>query len=153
MAADVAVVRVAERRTVLEPVWLARAEPVHRQLRPDLPADYVATLQGIFDDGGEMAVAVRGDEVLAVTVFRSHRNTMSGMHFYVDDLVTSSSVRSQGVGRLMLDWLTREALARGATWLKLDSGTQRIDAHRFYHREGMHIACFLFSRNLKAAPQ
>ncbi len=153
MPPDVAVVRVAASRTVLEPGWLGRAEAVHRELRPDLPADYAATMQGIFDDGGEMAIATSGDAVLAVAVFRSHRNTSSGVHFYVDDLVTASAARSQGVGRRMLDWLAQEAVGRGATRLRLDSGTQRFDAHRFYHREGMHIACFLFSRDLTAAPQ
>lgn len=153
MAAEVTVVRVAGRRAVLEPLWLARAEPVHRALRPDLPADYAGTLQGIFDDGGEMAVAVRDDQVVGVAVFRCHRNTSCGMHFYVDDLVTAPAARSQGVGKALLDWLAHEAAARGATRLRLDSGTQRIDAHRFYHREGMHIACFLFSRDLSTAPQ
>lgn len=153
MAADVRVVRVASRRAVLEPAWLIRAEPVHRQLRPGLPADYLATLQGIFDDGGEMAVAAHGDDVVAVAVFRCHRNTSSGVHFYIDDLVTASSARSQGIGKRLLDWLAEEARGRGAAWMKLDSGTQRIDAHRFYHREGMHIACFLFSRDLATVPQ
>lgn len=152
MAAELAVVRVAGRRAVLEPLWLARAEPVHRELRPDLPADYAGTLQGIFDDGGEMAVAVRDDRVFGVAVFRCHRNTSSGVHFYIDDLVTTSGARSQGVGKVLLDWLAQEALGRGASRLRLDSGTQRIDAHRFYHREGMHIACFLFSRDLTTAP-
>jgi GNAT superfamily N-acetyltransferase len=153
MAAEVTVVRVAGGRAVLEPSWLARAEAVHRALRPDLPADYAGTLQGIFDDGGEMAVAVRDDQVFGVAVFRCHRNTSSGVQFYVDDLVTAPTARSQGVGKTLFDWLAQEAAGRGATRLRLDSGTQRIDAHRFYHREGMHIACFLFSRDLNTAPQ
>ncbi|OYW32873.1 MAG: GNAT family N-acetyltransferase [Methyloversatilis sp. 12-65-5] len=153
MAAEVTVVRVAARHAVLEPSWLARAEPVHRALRPDLPADYAGTLQGIFEDGGEMAVAVRDDQVVGVAVYRCHRNTSSGVLFYIDDLVTAPAARSHGIGKTLLDWLAHEAADRGATRLRLDSGTQRIDAHRFYHREGMHIACFLFSRDLTAVPQ
>ena len=41
-----------------EPALLARAEPVHRQLRPHLAGDYAAIMAGIFADGGEMIVAV-----------------------------------------------------------------------------------------------
>ncbi|WP_374339811.1 GNAT family N-acetyltransferase [Methyloversatilis sp.] len=148
MAPDLRVVRVASGRTVQEPDWLARAEVVHRALRPDLPADYAAAMAGIVADGGEIALAVRSNEVLGVAVFRCYRNTASGVHFYVDDLVTDPAVRSRGVGKGLLDWLVAEAKARGASRLRLDSGTQRIDAHRFYHREGMHIACFHFSRDL-----
>jgi hypothetical protein len=61
MAAEVKVVRVAASRTVLEPDWLARAEPVHRELRPDLPGDYAQTMQRIVADGGDMAAAVADD--------------------------------------------------------------------------------------------
>lgn len=148
MAREPDIVRVASSRTVLEPQWLARAETVHRELRPALPADYAGTMKGVVDDGGEIAVAARDSEVLGIAVFRVYRNTSSGVHFYVDDLVTAGHARSQGVGKALLDWLAREALARGASQLRLDSGTQRVDAHRFYHREGMHVACFNFSRDL-----
>lgn len=142
------IVRVASARTMLEPHWLARAEAVHRELRPDLPADYAATMQAVVEDGGEIVVAIRGDAVLGVAVFRCYRNTASGVHCYVDDLVTLAKERSRGVGRALLDWLALEARSRGATRLQLDSGTHRIDAHRFYHRERMHIAGFHFSRDL-----
>ena len=37
-----------------EPALLARAEPVHRQLRPHLADDYAATMAGIFADGGDL---------------------------------------------------------------------------------------------------
>lgn len=151
MAVDVPaleVVRVAAGRVVTEAGWLARAETVHRALRPHLPADYAGTMAAIVADGGEIAVAVQGEAVFGVTVFRSYRNTSNGVHFYVDDLVTDPAARSRGVGKVLLDWLAEEARERGAGRLRLDSGTQRVDAHRFYHREGMHIACFHFSRDL-----
>lgn len=154
MAVEVRLVRVAASRMVLEPDWLARAESVHRELRPDLAGHYAQTMRGIIEDGGEMVVAATDDAVIGVAVFRSYRNTANGVHFYVDDLVTASPSRSRRVGSLLLGWLADEAQRRGATRLRLDSGTQRIDAHRFYHREGMHIACFHFSRNLApAVPQ
>lgn len=151
MSSEVVVRRIAAGRALVDPEWLVRCEAVHRELRPDLPADYVGTMQCVVDDGGEIAAATVGSEVVAVAVFRCYRNTSSGVHFYVDDLVTAPAVRSRGFGKLLLDWLADEACGRGATRLRLDSGTQRIDAHRFYHREGMHIACFHFSRDLARA--
>ena len=50
---------------VIEPVWLDRAEPVHRQLRPGLPSAYGERLRQIFANGGRFAVVAEGAEVVA----------------------------------------------------------------------------------------
>jgi len=135
-------------RALIEPAWLARAEAVHRELRPQIEADYAAQMRGIFADGGEMIAAVDGDAVLGVAVFRVFRDTFSGRRLYVDDLVTTASRRSQGAGKLMLDWLKQEARRREANSLFLDSGTQRTDAHRFYFREGLVVTAFNFKQSM-----
>jgi hypothetical protein len=45
--------------------WLARAESVHRQLRPHLPDDYPAKMTRVLKDA-RMALAVKGDTVLGL---------------------------------------------------------------------------------------
>ncbi len=143
------IVRVTgEDRRVVEPELLRLAEPVHRQLRPDLPADYPARMQQIFAAGGEMCVAVIGDSIVGVAVFRSYENTHAGKRFYVDDLVTDAAYRSSGVGHALLGFLERLARARGGDSIDLDSGTHRTDAHRFYFREGYVIPSFVFRKQL-----
>jgi GNAT superfamily N-acetyltransferase len=135
-------------RRLVEPGWLARAEGVHRQLRPNLPTDYAARMKRIFETGGEMCVAVVDDAVVGVAVFRSYENTHAGKRFYVDDLVTEESHRSSGVGHALLGFLERLAFSRGGTSIDLDSGTQRTRAHRFYFREGYVIPSFVFRKEL-----
>jgi len=135
-------------RQVVEPQWLARAERVHRQLRPKLPADYAARMRRIFETGGEMCVAVSGDEVAGVALFRSFENTVDGKRFYVDDLVTDEARRSSGVGHALLSFLEGLARARGGSSIDLDSGTHRTGAHRFYFREGFVISSFAFKKDL-----
>jgi GNAT superfamily N-acetyltransferase len=135
-------------RRLIEPDWLARAEPVHRQLRAYLPAEYSARMRQIFDAGGEMCVAVIGEAVVGVAVFRSYENTHHGKRLYVDDLVTDESHRSAGVGHALLGYLERLARARGGHSIDLDSGTQRTRAHRFYFREGYVIPSFVFRKDL-----
>ena len=135
---------------VIEPGWLARAEAVHRQLRPQLPPDYVQKMQHVFEGGGEMCVAVIEDQVVGVTVFRSFENTFSGRKFYVDDLVTDERNRSSGVGHALIVFLEQLAKGRGGGSIELDSGTQRTHAHRFYFREGFVITSFCFRKGLSA---
>jgi len=134
---------------VLEHQWFAAAEAVHRQLRPQLPADYPAKMQRIFHDGGEMCVAVRDTKVVGVAVYRDFENTHAGRRFYVDDLVTDESERSSGVGRALMAYLQRIALDRGCPGLDLESGTQRTRAHQFYFREGFFITSFSFRKDIQ----
>jgi GNAT superfamily N-acetyltransferase len=136
------------KREVVEPAWLARAETVHRQLRPQIPADYAAKMQAIFAGGGEMCVAAEAETVLGIAVYRGFENTFSGYKFYVDDLVTDETQRSRGVGHMLMEYLGAEAKRRGAKSMELDSGTQRRQAHKFYFREGMTIVSFSFMKPL-----
>jgi GNAT superfamily N-acetyltransferase len=136
-----------ERREVALPGWLARAEGVHRQLRPKLPADYPAKMRLVFSQGGEMCVAAVGEEVAGVAVFRVFENTHVGRRFYVDDLVTDEKRRSGGVGKALIAWLEAQAQSRGCPGLDLESGTHRTAAHRFYFREGFVIPSFSFRKD------
>lgn len=131
---------------VTEPVWLARAESIHRQLRPALPADYAAKMRRVFAGGARMTLAIRGEAVCGLAVWRWHENTFDGIKFYIDDLVTDAALRSQGVGKSLIAQLEMEAQQRGAEALVLDSGTQRQQAHRFYFREGFVITSFNFKK-------
>jgi len=144
---SIAVVRVAgPDGKVLDAVRLGAAESVHRQLRPQIPQDYVGAMQGIFADGGEMAIAVDGPRVAGVAVFRLFRNTHVGLRCYVDDLVTDETRRSAGVGHALIGWIEAEAKARGCPGIDLESGVQRGRAHRFYFREGFIIPSFSFRK-------
>ncbi len=73
---------------IVEAGWLARAESVHRQLRPHLPAAYAKRMAEIFSTGVEMWVAVKGDAVLGVAVFRIVENTHVGRKLRAYRVVT-----------------------------------------------------------------
>lgn len=132
--------------------WLSNAESVHRQLRPQLPENYVERMQQIFAGGGRMLVAVdtlpESERVVGVAVWRIIENTFAGKVLYVDDLITDEQARSTGIGKALLSACEQMALRLHCTWLELDSGTQRKRAHRFYLREGMDIVSFHFSKPL-----
>jgi GNAT superfamily N-acetyltransferase len=78
-------------------------------------------------------------------------NLAAGRFLYVDDLVSASLYRSQGYGRAMLQWLKDRAVREHCVALRLDSGVQRLDAHRFYKREEMDIISYHFATSLGQA--
>ena len=129
--------------------WFMAAEAVHRQLRPALPADYRTRLAEIAANGGKLLMAVSGEQVLGLALWRLIENTYEGRRLYIDDLVTDEAMRGQGVGRTLLSFLEKRALALNCNVLALDSGVQRQRAHHFYFREGMHIASFSFKKGLE----
>ena len=126
--------------------WLACAERVHRQLRPHLPADYPAKMASVLKEA-RMALAVEGDAVFGLAVYRWHENTFDGLKFYIDDLVTDEARRSEGVGHALISHLEQVARRLGAGGLVLDSGAQRTQAHKFYFREGFVIPAFNFKKS------
>ena len=133
---------------LVAPEWLPRAEGVHRQLRDRLGPDYVAKMRRVFADGARLVVAARGDVVVGLGVYRIYENTFDGLNLYVDDLITDETQRSQGVGQALLGHMEAIARARGCLAFRLDSGTQRQRAHRFYLREGLFITSFHFVKTL-----
>ncbi len=150
MATEFPVVEVTDGDgSVVEPAWLVRAEPVHRQLRTGLPPDYAGRLRAVFANGARMSIATEGGAVRGVALWRVIENTYEGRRLYVDDLVSDEAHRSRGIGKTLLGHLERLARDLQCDVLALDSGTQRTDAHRFYFREGLVIPAFSFRKNLK----
>lgn len=132
--------------------WLPKTLVIHRQLRPQLPTDvagYQQKLDRVIAGDGRLCIAVRGEAVQGVAVWRVFENTHDGIKLYVDDLVTDETQRSTGVGRGLIAHLEAKARALGCDVYALDSGTQRHRAHRFYFREGFTITSYSFRKALK----
>jgi GNAT superfamily N-acetyltransferase len=136
----------AENGKLVGAEWLKKAEQVHRQLRPDLPGDYMEKMWRVIE-GARVALAVEHDAVVGLAVYRWHENTCDGIKFYVDDLVTDETRRSRGVGHALIEHLEGVARNLGANGIMLDSGTQRTRAHKFYFREGFVIPAFNFKKS------
>ncbi len=143
---------VRQARNVKE--WL-RCFPVLRQLRPHLKEKaFLERLRTQTREGYRLAFVDHDGAVAAVAGFRIqnmlHQAT-TGRMMYVDDLVTAETRRSAGHGAQLLQWLAREARRQRCDALELDSGVQRVGAHRFYLGQGMHISSYHFRLPLRAA--
>lgn len=139
---------VVRKLTTGEEILAARS--VMRQLRPQVPeAVYLETVRRMMQADGYLQAAVfEGDTVVAVAGYRFMEMLYAGKTLYVDDLNTDETRRSRGHGKMLMDWLKREAKERGCVQLQLDSGVQREQTHRFYFREGLTINCYHFRIDL-----
>ena len=124
---------------------------VMKQLRPDVPRnDYLRRIKlQQREIGFRMATVSEKGRILCVAGFRICRSLGWGKFLYVDDLVTAKEERSRGAGKAMFKWLIAFAKRTRCEELRLDSAVYRHEAHRFYLRERMDIACFNFRLDLR----
>ncbi|MEJ0059042.1 MAG: GNAT family N-acetyltransferase [Terricaulis sp.] len=150
--AEISVERIDAAGRVVSPSearrFLAEGEALHRDFRPNLGPDYAGYMDRMGAEGAEILQLADEGEVRAIAVWRTFLTTYCGRRFEVDDLVTSATQRSKGYGETMLRHLEAKARALKCDALMLSSGTQRVDAHRFYFRNRLGIVAFHFSKPL-----
>lgn len=116
---------------------LHKIAPVMRQLRPEFKeAELIAQIKLQKEKGFQIAYIESDARVLCVAGFVFGEKLAWGKCIYIDDLVTAEDHRSQGAGAAMIDWFKHYAREQGCSQIHLDSGIHRVDAHRFYLREG-----------------
>ena len=125
---------------------------VMRELRPHLSRkEFCSQIRQQEESGYYLVYLAEDEKPLAVAGFRISRNLAWGRFLYVDDLVTSSSYRSLGYGSKLLSWLLDYAVQHGCDQFHLDSGVQRVGAHKFYQREGLQLSSYHFQKVLKGS--
>jgi GNAT superfamily N-acetyltransferase len=102
------------------------------------PAEAAGRLERLLDNPRATLLVADTGATLAgfVTVFLDIDSVRYGQRAWVEDLAVDPARRSTGIGKRLLDAAKEWGRARGASHLELDSGLARLDAHRFYEREG-----------------
>ena len=122
---------------------------VMSELRPHLERNqFLGTIRDLELQGFQLGYLEEGQQVIAVAGYRFARNLFLGKHLYIDDLVVSQRLRSKGYGNILYMWLRDHALTNGCSYIHLDSGVNRMEAHRFYFRQGLTISSFHFREKL-----
>lgn len=126
---------------------------VLKELRPALVRErFLEDLRRMGMQGFTLA-AVWDPDVRAVAGFRQMEMFATGPALYIDDLVTVAAHRSHGYGAALLSFLEKHAQGLGCKYVDLDSGMQRLEAHRFYRREGFEEIGLHFSKPTGDGPR
>jgi len=89
-----------------------------------------------------------GEELVSYAGAFIQTNLYHKRHLFVDDLVTYNSVRSRGYGDAMMEYLTNYAKIGGCKRIVLSSGIQRVEAHKFYKKQGFVKKSFIFVKEI-----
>lgn len=134
-------------RRLTTPAELAMCYPAIEELRPHLSeAEFLQqALRQMTQHGYQLVALFDAEAVVAVAGYRIAEYLAWGRTFYVDDLITRESARSQGHGGRLLDWLLQEARQLDCAQFHLDSGVHRHAAHRLYMSRHLQISSHHFS--------
>ena len=129
---------------------LTESFSVMHTLRPHLkPEGFVEKIRRQQKQGYRLA-AVRDEsgEISALAGYRFAEFMAWGKVLYLDDLITDPTKLKRGYAGALLDWLEEEGRRNDCDELHLDTGHQRLDAHRLYHKKGWQISSHHMSKKL-----
>ncbi len=131
------------------PEHIAASFTVISELRPHLSLDsFMALVERMQKNHGYKLVYLDDDGIKAVAGIRIAEWLYAGKYLEIDDLITTATARSKGYGSQLISWVANYARQQECAQLRLVSGVQRVDAHRFYLNQGMKFEAKYFSMDL-----
>jgi ribosomal protein S18 acetylase RimI-like enzyme len=126
---------------------------VMKELRPKLInadsfANQVISMQ---KNGYQLLAAVENGFPIALAGYREVEMLVHGKFIYVDDLITCSDKRGQGLGERLLKLIFEMATEKRFNKVVLDTGIGNSLAQRFYYRMGMLAVGMHFTYELDRA--
>ena len=123
--------------------------PVLNELYPSLTAEeYSRELDEMLPCRYGQVAVFEEEECIAICGFWIGNKLWIGKYLELDNIVVRASHRSQGVGKLMFDFLERKAFEQQCKMLSLDSYTSNFKAHKFFYNEGYAPKGFHFVKLL-----
>lgn len=110
------------------------------------PAELLRRLKVMVSHGYHGIAAFDGSRIVGVAGYWLGARFYCGEYMDVDNVVVDETLRSRGVGLMMMDWLHAKAREQGCKVVVLDSYVTYARAHKFYFRQDYEILGYHFSR-------
>jgi GNAT superfamily N-acetyltransferase len=113
------------------------------------PEELCRRLGVMIPHGYHCIAAFIGERMVGVAGYWLGARFYCGEYMDVDNVVVDETLRSQGIGARLMDWLHAKAREKSCKIVVLDSYVTYEGAHRFYFREGYKILGFHFARDMR----
>ncbi len=80
-----------------------------------------------------------------VFLSRLNQNTLE---MYVPELIVSQNYHSKGIGKKLINFSIKLGKEKKCHRIRLESGNQRIESHKFYKHLGFEDSSVFFTKNL-----
>ncbi|WP_026592207.1 GNAT family N-acetyltransferase [Bacillus sp. UNC437CL72CviS29] len=125
--------------------------PVLQQLRTALTKEEVQFLFHQMKEERYQLFSLYNEEneVVSLAGVAICTNFYNKKHVFVYDLVTAEAHRSKGYGKALLSYIEEWGAEKECSSVVLTSAFPRINAHRFYEREGYDKVSYAFCKELQ----
>ena len=126
------------------------AVPLLKSLRTDLSDEVFANrFAAARANGYRLLAAHHGTAFVGILGYVVNETLHWGRTLFVDDLIVDPDQRGCGIGAALITAACNQGIAQGCDNLRLCSGLNREDAHRFYEMRGMSRSSYQFVLPLK----
>lgn len=80
-------------------------------------------------------------------VFLSRLNQKT-LELYIPELIVSQNYHSKGIGKKLLNFSIKLGKEKKCHRIRLESGNQRLESHKFYKHLGFEDSSIFFTKNL-----
>jgi GNAT superfamily N-acetyltransferase len=81
-------------------------------------------------------IAVENEKIVGYISMDEYDTLYMPSGLNITALVVDKDFRGQGVGTVLLQTAEKYALSRSLSFVRINSGSQRVDAHKFYRKRG-----------------
>lgn len=124
--------------------------PVVKELRPHLALEDFLSIykQANQADGYTVVLVKENSRIVAMMGYRILFDLVRGKHVYIDDLVSTESMRSKGIGAELLQYAEQIAKQEGCETLRLCTGIENESGVRFYEKNGWKQRAFAYTKKI-----
>lgn len=98
----------------------------------------------------QLAVAEIDSKVVGlVSIILVRRLNRASLELYIPELVVSTDYRKMGIGKLLINHCIDLAKKKGCFRIRLESGNQRTESHKFYRNLGFIQYAKTFTLEIK----
>ncbi len=101
------------------------------------------------DDKKILVAQIENSKIIGMIsmVFLSRLNQNTS-EMYVPELIVSQNYHSKGIGKKLLNFSIKLGKEKKCHRIRLESGNQRIESHKFYKHLGFEDSSIFFTKNL-----
>jgi GNAT superfamily N-acetyltransferase len=99
-------------------------------------AKFNARLKDMLPYGYRAIAAFDGERMVGISGFWLRARFWCGRQLDIDNFFVHPDYRGANIGKRMVEWLEKRAIAEKCELIVLDAYADSFLAHRFYHREG-----------------
>lgn len=129
---------------------VSTALPLLQELRPHLNQESLLQIftQAAKADQYQLTGVYVEEKLIAIMGHRILYDFVHGKHLYIDDLVTTSKVRSKGAGKMLMDYAESLAKIDQCSGIRLCTAKNNTLGQKFYERCGMQSKVIVYKKKI-----